>query len=296
VTRSYLPLLVVLSLLWGASYLFIKVAGRDLQPAAMMLARIVLAALALLVVLAWRGELGQLRAPVGAYTLGVFNSAIPFTLIAWGEQHVDSGVAAIANATVPIFVALLAIELRPDERATGTRLVGILVGLAGVGVLAGVRPEGGWWAVAGTVAVTLASLSYAVSTLLGQGLVAHVRGPVLSVTALLGGAVALLPFGVAQAPHELPGWKAIASVLALALLGTALAQLVWFRLLALYGSSRASLVTYLLPVTALLYGSLLLDEPLTLAKVAGLALVLLGVALGSGVLRTPRASPVAEST
>ena len=94
--------------------------------------------------------------------LGVVNAAIPFTLIAWGEKHIDSGVAAIANAIVPIFVVLLAIRFRPSERARGLRLAGILLGLVGVGVLAGAHPQGGWWGVAGTLAVVVASVSYAV--------------------------------------------------------------------------------------------------------------------------------------
>ena len=283
-THRYLPLLTVLSLLWGASYLFIKVAGREIQPAPMMLARIVVAALALLGFLAWRGELGGLRAPFGAYALGLFNSAIPFTLIAWGERHIDSGLAAIANSSVPIWVALLAIRFRPDERSRGSRLVGILLGVAGVAVLTGAAPGGGWWGVAGTLAVVLASVSYAISTLYGQHLIEGLSGPVLSTTALLGAAVVLLPLAVAQAPGDVPSAKAIACVLALALLGTAAAQLVWFRLLRGFGSARASLVTYLLPVTALLYGVVLLDETLTAAAIAGLALILAGVALGSGAV------------
>jgi drug/metabolite transporter (DMT)-like permease len=288
VTRRYIPLLTLLSLLWGASYLFIKVAGRELQPAPMMLARIVVAAVVLLAFLWWRGELGGLRAPIGAYALGLFNSAIPFTLIAWGERHIDSGLAAIANASVPIWVALLAVKWRPGERSTGARAVGILLGLAGVAVLTGAAPGGGWWGIAGTLAVVLASVSYAISTLYGQRLIAGLSGPVLSTTALLGGGVVLVPLAVVQAPDDLPSLKATSCVLALALLGTAAGQLVWFRLLRGYGSARASLVTYLLPVTALLYGVVLLDEPITVPALLGLALILGGVALGSGAVPLTR--------
>jgi drug/metabolite transporter (DMT)-like permease len=291
VTRSYVPLLLFLSLLWGASYLFIKIAGRQLEPSTMMLARTVIAALALLGFLAWRGELGQLRAPIGAYALGVFNSAVPFTLIAWGEKHVDSGVAAIANASVPIFVALLAIRFRPDERARGVALAGIVLGLAGVAVLAGAVPGGGWWGAAGTIAVALASLSYGATTLWGQSLIQRTSGPVLATTALIGGTIVLLPAGIAQAPHQLPNLKTIGAVLGISLLGTALAQLVWFRLLRGWGSAKASLVTYLLPATALVYGVALLGEPLTVFELAGLALILAGVALGSGVIRVRTTAP-----
>ncbi len=282
-TRSYVPLILLLSSLWGASYLFIKVAGREISPAPMMLARVTVAIVLLLTFLAARGELGRLRAPWGAYALGVTNSAVPFTLIAWGERHIDSGVAAVANASVPIFVAILAVWFRPDERSRGWRLVGILLGIVGVAVLAGSSPGSGWWYVAGTLAVVLASISYATAGLWGKHLIVRTPGPVLATTSLIGAFVVLLPFGVAQAPSELPSAKAIGCVLALAVLGTAAAQLIWFRLLRSFGTSRSSLVTYLMPATALLYGVLLLGEPITWSELAGFVLILGGVALGSGI-------------
>jgi drug/metabolite transporter (DMT)-like permease len=292
VTRAYVPLVVTLSLLWGASYLFIKVGDREIEPATMMLARVLVAGVVLCGYLAVRGELGELRrAPVAAYTLGILNGALPFTLIAWGEKHVDSGVAAIANSTVPIFVTLLALRFRPSERATGLRLFGVLLGLLGVGVLAGVHPGGGWWGAAGTAAITLASVSYGVSILWGQTLIERTSGPVLATAAVIGAAIVLLPFGLVQAPHHVPSWKPVASVAALAFLGTAAAQLVWFRLLRGHGSARSSLVNYLLPPTALLYGVTLLGEPLTAEELIGLVLVLAGVALGSGAVRIVRRQP-----
>jgi drug/metabolite transporter (DMT)-like permease len=162
-------------------------------------------------------------------------------------------------------------------------------------VLTGASPEGGWWGVAGTLAVVVASLSYAGAGLWGQHLISRVSGPVLSTASLVGASVLMLPFGIAQAPGTLPGWKPVASVLALAVLGTAAAQLLWFRLLRRYGSSRSSLVTYLLPITALAYGSVFLDEPLHPSALIGLVLILGGVALGSGVLRLPRRAALPQS-
>jgi len=114
---------------------------------------------------------------------------------------------------------------------------------------------------------------------------------VLATTALIGGTIVLLPAGIAQAPHQLPNLKTIGAVLGISLLGTALAQLVWFRLLRGWGSAKASLVTYLLPATALVYGVALLGEPLTVFELAGLALILAGVALGSGVIRVRTTAP-----
>jgi drug/metabolite transporter (DMT)-like permease len=275
-----------LSLVWGSSYLFIKVAGRELQPATLMLIRVVVAGVVLAAFLGAQGQLGELRrAPFGAYLLGLFNSAIPFTLIAWGERHIDSGLAAVANASVPIFAGLLAIRWRPSERPRGSRAVGVGLGLVGVFVLTGAAPGGGWQGIAGIAAVTLASLSYGVSALYGQHLVAHVRGPVLSTTALIGALVVLVPFGIAQAPAHVPGWKALGSVLALAVLGTAVAQLLWFRALRSFGSARTTLVSYLIPATALIYGVVFLSESVSVFELAGFVLILAGVALGSGAVR-----------
>jgi drug/metabolite transporter (DMT)-like permease len=299
-TRSYPALIGFLAAVWGASYLFIKVAVDEIEPAPMMWFRVVLAS-ALLVpfLLVREGARPGAAQLCGAWkaglVLGLVNVAVPFTLIAWGEKHIDSGVAAIANATVPIFVVLLAIRFRPSERATGARLVGFVAGFVGVAVLAGGAPEGGWWGVAGTMAVVLASLSYAVGALYGGARTGDTPGPVLATASVLGGCLWLLPLAVVQMPTELPGWKALASVAALGVAGTALAQLVLFRAFRLHGSARTTLVTYLMPPTALLYGALLLDEPITAAAIAGLGLILGGVALGSGALRIARRTPVTQT-
>ena len=292
-TRSYAPLMLVLAAIWGASYLFIKVAVRDFEPTVMVTLRLLIAAVCLIAFLAVRGGGREAIAQVtGAWreglVFGIVNGAVPFTAIAWGEKHIDSGVAAIANASVPIFIAILAIWFKPSERSTGLKLAGILLGLVGVAVLAGVHPEGGWWAVAGTLAVVGASFSYAVGGLYGQHVVGRVTGPVMAAASMLYGGLVLLPFALFQLPSHLPGWKAIGSVLALTFAGTALGQLLLFRMLRLFGAARLSLVTYVLPVTALIYGALILDEPLRASALAGLALILGGVALGSGVWRPAR--------
>jgi drug/metabolite transporter (DMT)-like permease len=301
VSRSYVIYIGLLAAFWGASYMFIKVANRAFEPATMMMLRLLIAALIIVTVLAvqrgWDTTAAEMRA-LGweGFALGVVNGAIPFTLIAWGEKYIDSGVAAIANATMPIFVVLLAIRFKPSETVRGLRLVGFLVGLVGVGVLAGVHPEGGWWGAAGTLAVVVASVSYAVGALWGQRLIARTSGLVLSGASMIGGLLVLLPFGLAQLPSGVPGWKETGSVLALAVIGTALAQIILYRVLRSDGAARVSLVTYLLPMTALIYGVLLLGEPLTWEELAGMALILGGVALGSGAVRLQRREPVAAPT
>jgi drug/metabolite transporter (DMT)-like permease len=292
-SRLYLPMLISLAAIWGASFMFIKVAGRELEPTTMMFGRTTLAALLLVAFLAARAGAREAavqlrRAGFAPYILGVVTAALPFTLIAWGEEHIDSGVAAIANASMPIFVALLALRFRHSERSSGLRLVGVFVGLGGVAVLAGVNPRGGWWAVAGTLAVVLASIAYAVGSLWAQHLVERESALVITTASLIGAALALLPFGLAQLPDSIPGWKAIGSVVALGVAGTAIGQLIYYRMIETDGSARTSLVTYLLPVTALFYGAGLLGEPITVEEILGLVLILAGVALGSGLVRPAR--------
>jgi drug/metabolite transporter (DMT)-like permease len=300
VSRSYVLLIGSLAAIWGASYLFIKVAVRDFPPAAMIELRLgvagILLALFLVARIGWRGALRELKAAgLAGFAIGVVNGAIPFTLIAWGEKHVDSGIAAVANSTVPIFNALLVPWLLPRERLSRRRFIGVLVGLVGVAVLTVAQPSVSWWFVAGTAAVVVASVSYAFGGILAQKSLSSARGPTLAAASMLGGAVVLLPLALVDLPDHTPGWKPVASLAGLTLAGTVLAQLILFRAIRLYGSARTSLVTYLMPPVALVYGAVLLGEPITAASVGGLALIMLGVALGSGaVIFTRRAAAVQE--
>ena len=280
-------MLLLLAAIWGGSYVLIKVAVEDVEPAPMMAIRALLAGIMLATYLAI--AMGGRRAVAEVTTnwrpvlvLGAFNAAIPFWLVAWGEKHVDSSVAGIAQSTVPIFTFLLALRLLPHERVGPGRMAGVALGFLGVVVLAGFDPRGGWMAVAGTLAVVLSSLSYASSGIYGQLRVQTVAGPVLATGSMLAGGLILLPFALFQLPSEMPSAEAIASIAALTVLGTAFAQLVLFRMLRLYGSRRLSLVTYLMPGFAVVYGAVLLDEPVSAAALGGLVLILAGVALASG--------------
>jgi drug/metabolite transporter (DMT)-like permease len=237
---------------------------------------------------ATRGGARAVRELAGVWreglALGLLSAAVPFTLIAWGEKHIDSGVAGVVQASLPVFTAVLAIRFLPSERPTGPRVIGIVLGLVGVGVLTGVDPGHGWWAVGGTLLVVLSSLSYAAGGLYGQTRTRTLTGPVLATATTFYGALVLLPWGLAELPSHMPSWKPVASLLALALGGTALAQLLLFHVLRLHGASRVALVTYLMPLFAIFYGATILDEPLRWSALAGLALILLGVALGSGAV------------
>ena len=294
-TSGYITMLLVLSGLWGASYLFIKVAVDDLEPAPMMASRALVAGIGLLGYASWKLGAGRARAELRAswrqaLVLGAFNAAVPFWLIAWGEKHIDSSVAAVAQATVPLFAFVIGLRFLPHEHVAPIRWVGVALGIVGVAVLAGLAPEGGWWAVAGTLAVVLSSVSYASSGVYGQLRVHTTPGPILAAGSMLAGGLRLLPLAVVQAPNEAPGADAILAVAALTIAGTVIAQLVFFRALALYGARRVTMVAYVMPVMAIVYGAVFLSEPLTRGMLIGVALILSGVALGSGLVRLRRGS------
>lgn len=285
--QRYWPTLFLLAAIWGASYLFIKVALDDIQPAPMMAFRGLVAGLILLVYLAATRGAGRAYAELREnwrplFVLGAINAAIPFWLVAWGETHIDSSVAGIAQSTVPIFTFLLAMRFLPHEAVGPARIAGVALGFLGVAILAGFDPRGGWLAAAGTLAVVLASLSYAFGGIYGQLRVQTVSGPVLATGSMLAGGLILLPVAVLQLPTATPSAEAIGSLLGLTIVGGAFAQLILFRMLRLFGSRRLSLVTFLIPGFAVVYGATILDEPLTAAALGGLALILGGVALASG--------------
>ena len=288
VTRGYVVSISVLAGIWGASYLFIKVAVDDVEPAPMMFFRVALAALLLVpFVLVTRGTRQR---PRRAALRGEAR------LRARDDQRRDPVHADRAGREVHRLRRRgrrerhrAALRRRCSRSASGrasapagAASLGILLGLAGVALLAGAQPGGGWATVGGTMLVVLASLSYASGALYGQTRSHQIAGPVLAAATVVVGRDRAAPLAVIQAPHAMPSWEAIASIVALGVAGTALAQLILFRMFRLYGASRTTLVTYLMPPTALLYGMLFLDEPLTLASVGGLAVILAGVGLGSG--------------
>ena len=285
--RSYWGLILTLAAMWGASYLFIKVAVEDIPPAAMTELRVLLAGALLFGYVAARMGAGRAvgelrRAWVPCAVLGVINAAVPMGLVAWGETHIDSSVAGIAQSTVPLFTFILASKFLPHEHVGLVRIVGVGIGFMGVALLAGFPSEGGWWALAGTLAVVLSSLSYASGGVYGQLQVHDIAGPVLAAGNMLAAAVFLLPLAIAAPPTEVPGGTALAGLAGLVLIPTFAGQLLLFRVLRLHGSRKLSIVTYLMPAFAVVYGALLLGEPVTAAMLGGFALIAVGAALASG--------------
>ena len=283
--RRYLIMLSVLALIWGSSFMFIKVAVRELDPATLIFGRLGLAALTLAIVvgvsLGARSMVTELRANwVPLVVVGLVNTAVPFWLLSWGETRIDSGLASIIQASVPIFNAVIAFVAFREVRVTGVRLLGVGVGFLGVALLVGAQPEG---KALGALAVVGMAFCYGLGGLLTGRYLKPAQPVVVSFASTAIATLVWLPVGIAQAPSEMPGWKTIGSVLALGIPGTALAYLLFFGLITGAGAAYASLVTYLIPPIALAYGAVFLDERFGAAAFGGLALILAGVALGSGV-------------
>ena len=280
--------LLALGAVWGASFMFIKLGLEGLEPFALVEMRLALAALVLLAVNAFRkGYFPALLANWRPLTvMGLLNCAVPYVLITWGERYISSGLAAIYNACAPLWAALL-ISFLPNtsERLTGVKLAGLVCGMLGVVLvvsgnldLAGSDPL----YLVGQGAVLLAALSYAVSGLFGRRNLVGVPSAVSATGQLATGAIMLLPLAALQVPSRMPSALSLGAVAALAILGTALASMMFYWLLGRVGATGTLLVTYLLPGFALLWGALFLREPITLAAILGLALVLAGIAITSG--------------
>jgi drug/metabolite transporter (DMT)-like permease len=293
-SRRHLVMLLALSAIWGASFLFIKVGVRELEPATLIWVRVGLASLTLVpvavVAVGGRATTAGLRAawkPLAV--MGVLNSVLPFWLISWAEQDVDSGLTAILQASAPLFTALLAIWIDRSQRVTGIRLGGLVLGFVGVAALVGF-PGGGSSPIR-AAAVVLAAALYALAALYGGRALGHVQPLLVATGSLLAATLVTTPFGIAQAPHHLPGWKVTASMLALGIVGTAVAYVLYYGLIAGAGASKAILVTYLVPPIAVAYGAVILGEQVRVSAIGGLALILGGVALGTGSIRLARRRP-----
>src|SRR5262249_3752835 len=212
--------------------------------------------------------------------VALFNSVVPFWLLAWGETRIDSGLAALLQACAPLFTALLAFFFVRAERVSGDRLLGVLVGFGGVALLVGAVPSG---SVLGALAVVVTGFCYAASSLAGGRYLRDVPAATIALGTRGLAAIISLPFGLAQLPSSVPGWKVIGSVVFLGVVGLGFAYVLYFALITGAGASRAILVTYLVPPMALFYGATILDESFGLTDFAGLALILAGVSLGTGV-------------
>jgi drug/metabolite transporter (DMT)-like permease len=276
-------LLLCLSAIWGASFLFIKLGVDQLEPSVVVLGRLVVGVLVLLPLVAARGGLRPLRSHiVPLVLLGTLNNALPFWLLGFAETRLDSGLTAVIQAAAPIFTVLLAGRIDPSQRVRGIRLAGIAVGFVGVALLVGVQRGG---EVTAALAVVGVAFCYAASVLFAGRATKGLAPLQVSVGQLGCAAILMAPLGIAQLPGSAPGAKTIAAVVALGALGSGIAYLLYFAVIASAGASRAILVTYLVPAFALFYGAVFLDEGISATAVGGLVLILGGVALATGVSR-----------
>ena len=266
------------SALWGIPYLFIKVAVDDgVPPAALAWARVVLGAV-VLVALAWRaGTLPALRGRGRAIVLfALVEIAIPFPLIAAGEQRVASSLAAIVIATVPLLIALLALRFDPGERVRGRRLAGLFVGLGGVVALVGIDVGGHPGELLGVAALLVAALGYACGPLVLKRGLADLDPRAAMGASLAVAAVLLTPAALLDPPTEAPSGDGLLAILVLGLACTAAAFVLMATLVAEVGPSRASVVTYVNPLVAVALGITVLGERPGPGAVAGLLLILAG--------------------
>lgn len=282
-----LGVLLALGAIWGASFMFIKVAGAEIQPFALVEVRLALAALVMIGISAARpGTFAEMRKRWLPLTvMGLINCAIPYTLITWGETYISSGLAAIFNACAPLWAGLLLIFIPSSERTTVGKLVGLMVGIVGVGLIVSSNIHLGTddiWQWVGQGAVLLAALSYALSGIFGRFALKGVPVQVSATGQLITGAIMLIPLAAFQVPSEFPSWQAAGSLAILAIAGTAFASMLFYWLLARVGATGTLLVTYLLPAFALMWGAIFLNEAVTLLALGGLVLVLLGITISSG--------------
>jgi drug/metabolite transporter (DMT)-like permease len=286
--RSWMLLLCVAAV-WGGSFMLTSIAIRDLPVPDVAFMRTGVGALVLLPIALAQGALAGLRRQLGAvFLLGVVQLAAPFLLLGFGQRSVPSGLAGILVSSTPLWTALLAVWIDHEERSRGRGLVGLAVGFVGVALLCGLELSGSLDTVAGAVLLLIGALSYALGGFLGK---ARVRGmtPVGAITgAMLGGTVALAPFAVAALPHRAPGLGPLAAAIALGAISGGLGWLMYYTVLAEAGPARSAVALYLVPGFAVVYGVVLLGEPLTVPEVAGLGLVVSGSWLAASQGRPSR--------
>jgi len=284
--------LLLLAALWGASFLFMRLGAAEFGPVALSALRVGLATLVLLPLLLWRGQAAALRAHWRAIAVvGLVNSALPFVLFSTAALAINAGLSSIFNATAPLWGALIAWAWLGD-RLTRTRVAGLALGFAGVLWLAWDKAsfksgEHGVSAAAAIAACLVATLCYGFGANYAKRKLSGVASLAVATGSQLAATVALALPALWLWPVEAPSAKAWSSVAGLALMCTALAYLLYFRLIFRLGAARAITVTFLIPVFGLVWGAIFLAERLTPAMLLGCAVVLLGTALTTGTLRRP---------
>ena len=284
-------LLVLLSVVWGGSFFFNGIALREFPTLSIVTARVGLAALALLFLMKMLGQGIQLNRQIlkAFFGMSFLNNVVPFSLIVWGQQHIASGVASILNATTPLFTMLVAHWFTTDEKINPRRLLGVLTGMGGVGLMMGLDSmESSGFHLLGQSAILLAAFSYGLAVVYGKRFAQLEIPPLATATGqLCASSMILIPltFWIDQPwTFAMPSIEGMGSLLGIALLSTALAYVIYFRLLKTAGATNLLLVTLLIPVSAIILGVFLLDESLEPQHLSGMAVISLGLLIMDGRL------------
>ena len=289
-------LLIILSIVWGGSFFFVGVAVKVLPPFTIVALRVTIAALALNLLVPAMGH----RMPTSGKTwlpflgMGLLNNAVPFSLIVWGQIYIASGLASILNATTPFFTVVVAHFFLSDEKLSGRRLIGVIIGIAGVAIMIGLQAldglGGGNYTLLAQLAIIGATVSYAFSGVYGRRFSGMGLAPLVVATGQLTAASALLiPIAlIVDQPWNLamPSLNVWGSIIGLALVSTSLAYIIYFRILAVAGATNLLLVTLLVPVSAILLGTTVLGERLEPRHFVGMGLLAIGLVIIDGRLLT----------
>ena len=284
-------LLVLLSVVWGGSFFFNGIALREFPTLSIVTARVGLAALALLLLMRMLGQGIQLNRQIlkAFFGMSFLNNVVPFSLIVWGQQHIASGVASILNATTPLFTMLVAHWFTTDEKINPRRLLGVLTGMGGVGLMMGLDSmESSGFHLLGQSAILLAAFSYGLAGVYGKRFAQLEIPPLATATGqLCASSMILIPLTLwIDQPWTMtiPSIEGMGSLLGIALLSTALAYVIYFRLLKTAGATNLLLVTLLIPVSAIILGVFLLDESLQPQHLSGMGVISLGLLIMDGRL------------
>ena len=284
-------LLVLLSVVWGGSFFFNGIALQEFPTLSIVTSRVGLAALALLFLMKMLGQGIQLNRQIlkAFFGMSFLNNVVPFSLIVWGQQHIASGVASILNATTPLFTMLVAHWFTTDEKINPRRLLGVLTGMGGVGLMMGLDSmESSGFHLLGQSAILLAAFSYGLAGVYGKRFAQLGISPLATATGqLCASSMILIPLTLwIDQPWTMtiPSIEGMGSLLGIALLSTALAYVIYFRLLKTAGATNLLLVTLLIPVSAIILGVFLLDESLEPQHLSGMAVISLGLLIMDGRL------------
>ncbi|MEL7464807.1 MAG: DMT family transporter [Pseudomonadota bacterium] len=286
-----IALLVLLSFLWGASFTLIEIAIDTIPPATIVFGRLLIGAALLLLLVLWSGTAfpTSLTRWGALLVQGILQSALPFTLISWGQKHIDSGLAGLLNTTPPLFVFLLGFFLLRDRSAGARQIIGILLGFAGVLVIMGPAALAGEGSsVLGQLAVTGASLSYAVAAIYAKRF--SDQPPILTAACSMAFAtlvMAPVSFWVDDPLSLAPSASAVVAVIAMGVFSTAVAMVIYFRLVSTLGPLGVTTGSHMRAGFSVVLGVLLLGEALSSALLIGLVMILLGVAIVTGHLKWP---------